>query len=190
MLHTNTRENRKKTSNPARKRYKQLLYIFTMRRRTWGVCFNKAKQEVVPYFISSLRMNLTPLQLQIQQRTDKTLSPNCMIKQDTIAFIVPSIDKEKSGLITILRNGVLLVASEQMIELNKTIEIIWHPMNWGRLSYLYLRNRNYEWVKDEFNKLKSAFWFYEHKYIQQTVLERPVELQELVLSFLNTLWPL
>jgi hypothetical protein len=69
-------------------------------------------------------MQLTEKQLRIQDRADKTLSFGCLIKEDSIAFIVSSIDKEKSGLITILRNGVLLVATEQMIELNKTIEII------------------------------------------------------------------
>jgi len=41
---------------------------------------------------------------------------------------------------------------------------------------------NYDWL--------SVFFQDNEMLYNKTVLERPVELQELVLAFLNTLWPL
>lgn len=134
-------------------------------------------------------MQLTPLQLEVQQRSDKTLSFWCILKENSFSVIVTSISDD-SGLISILRNRVLLVATEQSIKLNKTIEVIWHPMNWGRLCWLYrtsMRRKPDNKIISEFVDLETRFDVVFDCY-QQTVLERPIELQELVLAFLKTLW--
>jgi hypothetical protein len=62
-------------------------------------------------------------------------------------------------------------------------KIIWHPMTRGRLCFL--SETHTEYVR-EWNSLRDYFMYNSILY-QQTVLERPEELQDLVIEFLECL---
>ena len=131
-------------------------------------------------------MQLTPLQLEIQQRADKTLSFGCIVQVANCAWRKEEWDMYWWHHLMRVGNEKREETSflEWIITTKEVIESYWHPMNWGRLySFLYSHNCALEFVtlEQEFKKYNAY---------QQTVLERPVELQELVLAFLNTLWPL
>jgi hypothetical protein len=148
-------------------------------------------------------MNLTQKQLRIQSRADKTLSFGCIItlKQESDyrhnhemifcwewdrwdKYFLSNWD-DAFNLYPYRFEDLFIEDNEGEAEcLHK---IIWHPMTRGRLSYLYLRHRNYDWAKESFDKLKAMFWFSDHNLIQKTILERPEELQDLVIEFLECL---
>lgn len=145
-------------------------------------------------------MELTPLQLQIQEYADKTLSFGCIVNVSNDYYPKSSqmifwwLDKSKDKIRLYKGDGtfdlygydfsVLFTVDYLWLEEPMEELVIWHPMNWGRLCYL--------WVMDWFSEKEESYavidYFTEHKECyQQTVLERPVELQEVVLKFLVTL---
>lgn len=65
------------------------------------------------------------------------------------------------------------------------VELLRKPMNWGRLCYLY--NKNF--LNADTGIMHELITYFDNNpiYYQQTVLERPTELQELVLKFLSSL---
>lgn len=133
-----------------------------------------------------LHMNLTNLQLQVQEYSDKTLQPWCLIdtRYDWICVYVDS-----SYYIVDCPDWVRRVTGLSSGVKKEILANHGNPMNWGRLCYL----RSLHTYCGEIRLLDKNFWFMKwemecnKEYYQQTVLERPVELQELVLEFLLTL---
>lgn len=187
-------------------------------------------------------MQLTPLQLEIQQRADKTLSFGCLLKNidctvwykpmeygtyitarpfawtgcaifwDNREVVVPNVGTADMQQWELTVHDIVYDITyrieqwkEQKWDFNtwcKGIEIIWHPISRGRLCYLYFNLRNSKEKRNKFVLWKtnaevvkiydnydwlSVFFQDNEMLYNKTVLERPVELQSLVLSFLKTL---
>ena len=62
-------------------------------------------------------------------------------------------------------------------------EIIWHPITYSRLCYLYWSQKNENLLTREWIACNNKFT-YNPEYIKQSILERPEELQLLVRDFL------
>lgn len=65
------------------------------------------------------------------------------------------------------------------------INIIWKPFDYGRLSYLFLANSNYLEEKVAIER----YFVRDIKMLQQTVLEWSDELNNLILEFLESIYP-
>lgn len=146
-------------------------------------------------------MNLTPLQVEIMKRADKTLSFWCIVNYlDKIHFLV-----DTNCLVSY--DGKRMYENEYDYKYitNKDYKIIWQPMNWGRLCWLFFwlrsdtekRNEFVSYKKNKQEKIEdfrniwdklSLYFSFNPNLYNKTVLERDIETQELVLSFLNTLW--
>ena len=66
---------------------------------------------------------------------------------------------------------------------NWHLEIIWKPFDYGRLVYL---------IDTKFDSTIDRIFMefdYNKEYMQQTVLERPDELNNLILEFLEGIYP-
>lgn len=160
-------------------------------------------------------MNLTPMQVEIMKRADKTLSFGCLICSERFDWVHLSVYisedkayKDLCSIMTYFDNYATSWCNKENI-----VEIIWHPMNWGRLCYIEKQSQfENVWLVNLFSQteqLQTGVWhkrvseigketqkardkvfMYFHTRMdtfQQTVLERPVELQQLVLDFLLTL---
>jgi len=66
------------------------------------------------------------------------------------------------------------------------IDIIWHPITRWRLCYLYQWKQSTETIKIIF-QINNMLYKQPIMY-QQTILDRPEEIIDLVLSFLQSLW--
>lgn len=131
-------------------------------------------------------MKLTPLQLEIQQQADKTESFWCIIELNSLIYRLDT----RYEIYTYRETWEKYIHQEGQWMMHETrckeYNIVWHPMNWGRLCYLAETCQN----KSDVNASLQMQFVFRKQYtecMQQTVLERPVELQQLVLDFLLTL---
>lgn len=137
-------------------------------------------------------MNLTPLQLEIQQQADDTLSFWCIVKPLHKVSKAPVIYLWSNNKWTYYWKTITTNDKFARIEF-EDYDIVWHPMNWGRLCYLLSKLDTVEQSEKRFAS-KKALWEVERRlgnnkeYYQKTVLERPEKLQLLVLAFFKTLW--
>lgn len=144
-------------------------------------------------------MQLTDKQLKIMERADKTLSFGCIVQ--------PSFTTRRVKIAKILAHfwgGDYRVI--ERIDTSKNAEeyendfwhcefhdyenwsfyIIWHAMNRWRLCYLrWINNTNVRSNSDERKFMMMSMATPE--YLQQTVLDRPEELQDKVIAFLESL---
>lgn len=130
-------------------------------------------------------MQLTPLQLQIQERSDKTLSFWCLLDIKTLWDY--DVSDVPYWVLRAISDCDFIYWNEVFDFLDNTsfkYTIIWHPMNRWRLCYLY---KDIKWYNEPWRYMFHYFKQVDNNCCQQTVLERPVELQELVLNFLLTL---
>lgn len=126
-------------------------------------------------------MQLTNLQLEIQKLwADKTLSFSCIIlSPEWNIYTVTSI----INWYVFLKEWTLPFTIDK-------IEIIWHPITRWRLCYLRQTDKSEDtvvnWVKQKMEKWINLCWNFENnpELYNQTILERPEELQLLVRDFL------
>lgn len=140
-------------------------------------------------------MNLTPLQLQIQEWSDHSLSFGCIIKP-ILEEDYRMIDNEEYARIMDDEGNIEVISLDEYnkwdwIVYDPTIEkVIWHPMDYGRLCYLHQTRKGKEVIEDWIKiKMKSwmdlCFCFEDnHELYNQTVLERPIKTQDYVRDFL------
>lgn len=134
-------------------------------------------------------MQLTPLQLEIQQRADKTLQLWTIIstRYDWMCIYI-----DHSSYIAQCADWTPRVTWISTNVEKEIVTVYGVPMNWGRLCYIakrdrYLRLGSWLWEKRvKWVKIENYF-FGNIECYHQTVLERPVELQKLVLEFLISL---
>lgn len=139
-------------------------------------------------------MQLTPLQLEIQKLwADKSLSFGCLVrdKATEIIWTVYNMNTLKSNehLILCARYKALsnkwwYTDTRTFITTSWLIEIIWKPVDYSRLCYLWNMVDHYTITLDKsFSKISS--WF-EHnpELYNKSILERPEGLQLLVRDFL------
>lgn len=144
-------------------------------------------------------MQLTEKQLKIQEYADKILSFGCIVQ--------PSFTTRRVKIAKILAHfwgGDYRVI--ERIDTSKNAEeyendfwhcefhdyenwsfyIIWHPMNRGRLFYFHKKSNG---SSEQFKYFDEMFNYFNQNLdcYQQTVLERPEELQDKVIAFLETL---
>ncbi len=142
-------------------------------------------------------MQLTPLQLEIQQWSDKTLSFGCVINTHHKRKPRTWSNKQYTQDIYVSRSTKSYFYYSCPIDWpyigkprykSDTIEVIWHLMGYWRLCYLFEQRQHYVDMSWEDARANVSNYFQDNFLVyQQTVLERPVELQELVLKFLLTL---
>lgn len=131
---------------------------------------------------------------------------NRVIKWQGFGTVIDGYPKNKPRLFiewdevywedTHLRWGYIKWKGNTSTTLNKNLyrrkAIVWHPMNRARLTYLRITKcslHSPEAVKKSepyFNDLHDYFYNNEETLIQ-TVLDRPEELQDKVIAFLDTL---
>lgn len=127
-------------------------------------------------------MQLTPLQLEIQQRADRTLSFWCIIQTKEWIARIYKVDGSDPA-----RTLYYIDQKPNVVKRATWLKVIWHRMNRWRLFYLLINPKSIsQESQDSFDKIVS-FLSREPKRYQYTVLERPIELQKLVLKFLLTL---
>ncbi len=148
---------------------------------------------------------MTELQLKIQKRADKTLSFWCFVwireytdeyteawlnemgwQGETSLIRVGSYDYETDyqNIIEVYESTWEII--EDYID---SIEIIWHPMNYWRLCFLLTNDVELNTREWDIEKRKQLQYYMDINRwtFQQTILEWPVEMQKLVLGFLETL---
>lgn len=159
-----------------------------------GICVRKLQIRVVfiCFFNFIYSMELTPLQLKIQKYADRTLSTWCLIyekiesKRNVVVYI-NSFDVEDDTQ----QDCVNYLSWDQVKTTNwwrlVADNILWHPMSRGRLCFLWTIEQNKNFLMNNArNKMTRWFWKNLSMY-QKNILERPEEIQKLVMQFLLTL---
>lgn len=133
-------------------------------------------------------MNLTPLQLQIQEWSDKSLSIGCLLMDN---FGYYSFIRRKYELSFDWKDTPISITvaysyrSCEVEEITNEFEIIWHPMDWWRLCYISSRANG-----SNINKRRTPLYchFSENAELyNQTILERPEETHIACRDFLLSL---
>jgi hypothetical protein len=137
-------------------------------------------------------MELTEKQLECMRLgADKTLSLWCIYKyksREELSIIYPNEYErfdDKWNLWRTYKDFWLYNNddNDEMVS-SSEYEIIWSPINWWRIMYLY---RTTDWVD---YPLKIEKYIENNRLcFNQTILDRPEELIDLVLSFLQSLCP-
>mgnify|MGYP007122137901 CR=1 FL=1 len=147
-------------------------------------------------------MKLTPLQLEIQKRSDKTLSFGCLVrplysnKEEEIQYITWVGTKHLKWCdyidVVLLTKPCGLHSDNYWLQ--SDIDTIGHPITRGRLCYLYCTQLNYA-IENKKPKIDMMWDFdnmqrYTHDkchILQKNIIERPEDFQLLVKAFLDTL---
>ena len=137
-------------------------------------------------------MKLTDLQLECMRLwADKTLSMWCLVEiSDTYYDAVKNKETNIGRRLKIISNDIIewdYIVVWWIIK-NKILNIIWHPITRWRLCYLYwsmpIQKRTEE-VYEKFNAMQLHFILPDNtELLNQSILERPEELQLLVRDFL------
>lgn len=135
---------------------------------------------------------MTDLQLEIMRLwADKTLGFGCMVGiSDTYYDAQKNKETNIWNRVKTLSNDIIewdYIVIWWTIK-NKILQIIWHPITRWRLCYLYwsmpIQKRTEE-VYEKFNAMQLHFILPDNTHLlNQTILERPEELQLLVRDFL------
>lgn len=147
--------------------------------------------ELVPfYYLLLCVMQLNSLQLECQKLwADKSLSFGCLYNyHNVILQIYPNNSQwfDDFGMLRQTYKDFWVYDNsdnDKLVDSDK-YEIIWHPITYSRLCYLYMINTNItEYSADLWFKVREYF-NKELIYMDKNILERPEELQLLVRDFL------
>jgi len=144
-------------------------------------------------------MELTDLQYQIQKYSDKTLQYGCLIKypqewdDSVLTFCAIYDDTGDTQTLSYLNPDREMTDEINDFDDSVEIEVLWKPVDWGWICYLYTTRDNDDnplewWDRHGYSLRYNLLEYAKQNPIVQTrtVLERPVDLQIIVLDFLKT----